>query len=157
MQAEQCFAVAHKMDRKSIGPVCVGAWHTPVYPMVELPWSMPFRRSPSPPAKNRPGQSASAAERKPSPQQPEGTLRGRSATCIPAQNFQPSQTKRKIPSGDGFRSGCQTGHLIQMFKPSRPAILTLMADTRSARSDFTGTHSATKDENAHSLRRFQAY
>jgi len=35
MQAEQCFAVAHKMDRKSIGPVCVGAWHTPVYPLVE--------------------------------------------------------------------------------------------------------------------------
>ena len=31
MQAEQCFAVAHKMDRKSIWPVCVGAWHTPVY------------------------------------------------------------------------------------------------------------------------------
>src|ERR1700719_1404814 len=35
MQAEQCFAVAHKMDRKSIWPVCVGAWHTPVYPLVE--------------------------------------------------------------------------------------------------------------------------
>jgi hypothetical protein len=35
MQAEQCFAVAHKMDRKSVGPVCVGAWHTPVYPLVE--------------------------------------------------------------------------------------------------------------------------
>ena len=33
MQAEQCFAVAHKMDRKSIWPVCVGAWHTPVLPL----------------------------------------------------------------------------------------------------------------------------
>jgi hypothetical protein len=30
VQAEQCFAVAHKMDRKSSWPVCVGAWHTPV-------------------------------------------------------------------------------------------------------------------------------
>jgi len=30
LQAEQCFAVAHKMDRKSIWPVCVTAWHAPV-------------------------------------------------------------------------------------------------------------------------------
>ena len=47
-----------------------------------------------------------------------GTRRFTPWWSIPAQNFLPCQTKRKIPSGDGFRSGCRTGHLIQMILPA---------------------------------------